>query len=113
MKLSEEEKKQRSEQRREEQYNKTHKIINNLIYKKCNKHNIYFPDEDGWLPCTEEYFSRSKHNAIDELYPYCKRCNSRKSVDWWHNNKKQHELDHKKYENGELVGWNIKKSRVS
>ena len=55
-------------------YNQNHKEINGIIYKKCNKHNVYFSEDDPWLPCTEEYFYKNPKNKTDGLYPYCIKC---------------------------------------
>lgn len=97
IKLSSEEKKRRSEQRKKERYNKTHKTINNIIYKKCSRHKTYFPDEDPWLPCTEEYFHKNKSNGIDGLNPYCKKCNIQKSGKWQKDNARKHNANNRHY----------------
>ena len=61
-------------------YDESHKTINNKIYKLCSKHREFFPDEDEWLLCTEEYFYKNNKNSIDGLYPYCKKCASQNTM---------------------------------
>lgn len=63
-------------------YNDNHRILGGKLQKKCNKHYIYFPNEDPWMPCTDEYFYTSKGNKTDGLHPECKRCCTTKSWDW-------------------------------
>jgi hypothetical protein len=79
------------EEKKRMYYEKNHKEIEGIIYKHCSKHNEYFPDEeDEWFPCNLEYFYKN-NSSSDGLYPYCKRCNIRKSVQYnrdnmeWHN----------------------------
>jgi len=60
-------------------YEENHRIVNDILQKKCNKHNLYFPDEDPWLPCTEEYYHKNKSNSQDGLNTWCKRCNITKT----------------------------------
>jgi hypothetical protein len=60
-------------------YEQSHKTINNMLHKKCSKHNEYFPEESEWMPCTEEYFYKNKSNKADGLNTYCKKCNIKKS----------------------------------
>jgi hypothetical protein len=67
-------------------YEEYHKIVDGVLYKKCTRHKEYFENEDEWLPCTNEYFYINKTNNIDGLHPECKRCGSRKAVEW----KKEH-----------------------
>ena len=49
-----------------------YKNINGVLYKKCTKHNLYFPEEDEWFPCTKEYFYKVNTNKTDGLFPYGK-----------------------------------------
>ena len=55
-------------------YIENHKLENNVLQKKCNHHYIYFPDEDPWFPCTDEYFYKTDKNKTDGLHPECKQC---------------------------------------
>lgn len=97
MALDKEEKEKRSEERRLKKYNKTHKEINGVVYKQCNKHKENFPEEDDWFPCTEEYFYINKSNKSDGLCPKCKECSKAKSMDWKHNNIKRTSELRKRY----------------
>jgi len=74
-KLTQEEKKQRSEDRKRKKYNKTHRLINNVDYKICS---ICVK----WMPSTEEYYYKNSKNSIDGLYPYCKKCAVQKAYKW-------------------------------
>lgn len=56
-------------------YDESHKIINGILYKLCNRCN-------QWFPCTDEFFYKNNKNNIDGLYPYCKECTKRKSREW-------------------------------
>lgn len=51
-------------------------------YKKCSLHDKWFPNEDMWLPCIDEYFYKNSKNSKDGLYPYCKRCSTKKARKW-------------------------------
>lgn len=112
MKLEPEEKKLRQKERLQKLYNEQHKIIDNILYKKCNKHNIYFPNEDEWILCDEEHFYKNKSNGLDGLYPICKKCDKIKSINyikankneccqrrknWYRDNKEKELLNNKKY----------------
>lgn len=77
-----EEREQRKQQRRQDKYNKEHKIINGIDHKLCNKHHIYFPDEGSWIPATTEYFYYNDKNSSDYLYPTCKKCSVVKAGKW-------------------------------
>lgn len=81
-KLTPDEKEKRKEQRREEKYNKEHKLVNGIDYKFCNNHHIFFPDEDPWLPAALEYYYKNKSNSIDGLNTWCKKCAVLKSDKW-------------------------------
>lgn len=76
MKLTIEEKELRKQQRKQDKYNKEHKLINGLNYKICSKHYIHFPEENPWFLATDEYFYTNTTNKIDGLSPWCKRCSS-------------------------------------
>jgi hypothetical protein len=58
-------------------YEENHRIINGELQKKCNKHDIYFPNEEPWFLCTEEFFYTTDKNKTDGLHPECKRCGSK------------------------------------
>jgi hypothetical protein len=85
IKLTDAEKKQRSEYRKNKQYANTHKIIDNVDYKWCNKHKKYFPEEQEWFPSNNDYFHVNISNSIDGLHPECKRCGSAKFLDKYYN----------------------------
>lgn len=51
------------------------------LQKRCSIHNIYLPDKDPWLPCTDEYFYKSK-NKTDNLGSWCKKCSIIKSTEF-------------------------------
>jgi hypothetical protein len=55
------------------------------LEKKCNKHYIWFPEEDEWIPCTDEYFYSAK-NKHDKLSPTCKKCEVKSSMKNKHEN---------------------------
>ena len=62
------------EERTKLNYDKCHKIIDGVLYKKCAIHNKIFPDENEWMPCTNEFFYINKTNSLDRLQPICKKC---------------------------------------
>jgi hypothetical protein len=66
-----------------------YKNINGVLYKKCTKHNLYFPEEDEWFPCTKEYFYKVNTNKTDGLFPYCKKCDIARAAEWAQNNRDQ------------------------
>jgi len=74
LKLTIEEKESRKQKRKQDKYDKEHKIIDGVNYKKCGKHDIHFPEESPWFPCTDKYFYVNNSNGIDGLSPWCKRC---------------------------------------
>lgn len=84
------EKKRRQLERRQIKYDEQHKIINNIVYKRCNRHKELFPNEDEWIPLTKEYFNSNKSNEIDGYFPYCKRCNVKKAQKWCKDNEEQY-----------------------
>jgi hypothetical protein len=45
-----------------------------------------FFEEDGWFPCTDEYFYKNKMNKSDGHYPECKQCSIKKSSKWQKDN---------------------------
>lgn len=69
-------------------YEENHREVNDVLEKKCNIHDIYTPDENPWLPCTDEYFYKTK-NKTDCLSPWCKQCTIKKSGKWQNENKEQ------------------------
>jgi hypothetical protein len=78
-------------------YDEYHKLINEILYKKCVSHNKYFPEEDAWLPCTKKYFYRNNTNSIDGLFPECKRCSSKRAFKWNKNNKERFDNSRTKF----------------
>lgn len=71
-----------SKRRRIEYLERSHKIINGVNHKICGKHNVHFPDENPWFPCTDEYFYKDKMNSIDGLNTYCKECTKQEAYIW-------------------------------
>ena len=62
------------ERKRIEKLEREHKTINGIDNKLCNKHHIYFPEENPWIPATLDYFYYNDKNGSDFLHPCCKRC---------------------------------------
>ena len=69
-------------------YQNNHKEIEGELYKRYSIHEEYFPDEDEWFPCNLENFYKN-NSSPDGLYPYCKRCNVRKTVKYQRENKER------------------------
>lgn len=60
-------------------YEECHRVgEHGKLQKKCSIHEIYFPNEDPWLLCTDEYFYKIK-NKTDGLGSWCKKCSIKKS----------------------------------
>ena len=60
-------------------YEECHRITEEgELQKKCSVHDRYFPEEDPWFSCTEEYYYKIK-NKTDCLGSWCKRCSIKKS----------------------------------
>ena len=38
-------------------YEDNHRVNNGILEKKCNQHYKWFPEENDWFPCTEEYIN--------------------------------------------------------
>lgn len=56
-------------------YEENHRINKSgELEKKCSRHSRFFPDENDWFLCTEEYFYKANNNKTDGLSPWCKRC---------------------------------------
>jgi hypothetical protein len=55
------------EERKQYNYNQTHKTIKGIEYKKCSKCK-------EWKPMTEEFFYKWKHSTLDEFHAQCKEC---------------------------------------
>ena len=79
--MTPEEKSKNALERWHKRYNEQHKIINDVLYKFCNKHKECFPEEDEWVLCNEEYFYINKSNSTDGLCPRCKRCEIKRVVE--------------------------------
>lgn len=88
--LTIEEKERRKEKRKQNKYNSTHKMINGIDHKLCDKHHIFFPEESPWVPSTTEYFYYNDKNTLDYLHPECKRCGIEKGKQWVKDNKEKH-----------------------
>lgn len=87
MTLSKEERSKRHQEgslkRTQANYDKTHKIIDGILYKQCSCHKELFPDaENDWFPCTEEFFYHNKANTRDGLNTWCKECSKIKATKW-------------------------------
>lgn len=67
-----------------------------MLYKKCNRHHIYFHDEDPWLVCTEEYFYKNKMNKTEGLNTWCKKCTSAMTYEWQKENPEKVKISRKK-----------------
>ncbi|MBS4893815.1 MAG: HNH endonuclease [Veillonella parvula] len=60
-------------------YEESHKFIEKVLYKLCNRCR-------NWFPCTSDYFYKTNCNSKDGLYPYCKECSKKKAIEWQHSN---------------------------
>ena len=79
-------------------YEECHRITNKgELQKKCSIHEIYLQGEDPWLPCTDEYYYKTK-NKTDCLGSWCKQCSIRKSHEWALKNPEQYQILQKKKE---------------
>jgi len=59
-------------------YEESHRLNDNgELEKKCSKHNVYFPEADPWMPCTEEYFNINQTNTKDGFNSSCRKCASK------------------------------------
>ena len=94
-----EEKEQRKQERKQNYYNNTHKIIDGILHKLCNKHHIYFPEENEFLPLTSDYFYNNNSNNIDGYNPYCINCTIEKMYEWRINNLDYLEKENKRTNN--------------
>jgi hypothetical protein len=61
--------------------------------------------EEGWFPCTSEYFYVNKCNHTDGHYPECKQCTSKKVSIWRDNNRSKVNAYNRKAR--EENRWNI------
>lgn len=66
-------------------YEEYHKVIDNVLYKRCMYHEEFF-NEEGWFPCTKEYFYTNKTNKTDGYHPECKKCSIKKATKWQKDN---------------------------
>lgn len=78
------------------QYELTHKIIGEALHKLCTKC-------EEWFPCTEEYFHKNKKNGADGLYPYCKPCHRKKSIEWNHANYERYRANVDRHKDDEIT----------
>jgi len=88
-KLSPEEKKARAEKRKQEQWNKLHKIKNDIIYKWCNY-------GEHWVEENDDNFYRNSKNSVDGFYPDCIDCSITKTELWQITNPEQYKKAIKK-----------------
>jgi hypothetical protein len=65
------------------------------LEKKCNKHYLWFPNENDWFPCTSEYFYTNDKNKTDGLSPTCKECEKQAALKWAEDNRAKW-LEHNK-----------------
>jgi hypothetical protein len=75
MALNPEEKKARAEKRKQDKWNKLHKIKNDIIYKWCNY-------GEHWVEENDDNFYRSKSNSVDGYHPDCIECSIAKTQIW-------------------------------
>ncbi len=75
--------KEKLEQQRRDKWDRTHKIINGVDHKICNKCNEFYP-------ANEDNFYSNKLNGIDGLYPYCIVCAINKASIWVDENRTRH-----------------------
>lgn len=61
-------------------YEENHRIIDGVLEKKCNHHNELFPNENPWMPCTEEYYYKNSSSSSDGLNTWCRKCAKKKSL---------------------------------
>ena len=85
------------ERKRKEKFEREHKLIDGIDHKFCNKHNIYFPEEDIWFPANTEYFYYNDKNKTDYLHPECIRCGIVKARIYQINHLEESYASHKKY----------------
>lgn len=64
-------------------YEEAHKEIDGILHKLCNRC-------WDWFPCNTDYFYKNKCSP-DGLFPYCKTCNKKKSLEWWRENREYYE----------------------
>jgi len=84
-----EEKQSRAEARKQEKYNREHKIINGAIYKWCKK-------GQHWEVMDTEHFYINKSNGIDGFHPDCKYHCIEDTKQWRRDNPEWYkELNHK------------------
>lgn len=67
------------EERSKINYDKTHKTINGVLYKKCSRHHINYPNENEWFLCNTDNFYKWKQNKTDGLASGCKKCDTKEA----------------------------------
>lgn len=77
------------EEYREAQYNKNHKIVDGIIYKKCS-------DCKEFLPMNDEYFYKTKYKS-DGYTGMCKKCNIKRSCEYESKHKKEQSIRTKRW----------------
>ena len=80
-------------------YEENHRDNNGTLEKKCGKHYIHFPEENPWIPCTDEFFYKSKSSKKDGLNTWCKKCTKQDSYIWRKNNKEKWKVSFTKQNN--------------
>lgn len=88
-KLTKEEKERRLAERRKLKYNETHKLINGIDHKLCNKC-------CEWVECNESNFYKNKSNGVDGFHPYCKKCAINKTLEWEEKNPEKLKINRKR-----------------
>jgi hypothetical protein len=78
-------------------YEDYHRETNGYLEKKCSLHSTFFPNEEGWFPCNEEYFYINNTNKSDGLHPECKKCASKKASLHFLNNREMHKEQYQRY----------------
>jgi hypothetical protein len=78
-------------------YNDYHKEIDGILYKRCSIHTDFYPNENSWFPCTEDYFYTNSKNKSDGLCPECKQCSVKKSQLHRVNNPEWKDIDRERH----------------
>jgi hypothetical protein len=90
MPLSAEEKKVRADKRKQDKYNKEHKIINETLYKWCT-------EDEHWVICDEKHFYINKSNTVDNFSNRCIECEKKRAMQWKINNRPRVRKSARKY----------------
>lgn len=71
-------------------YELNHRIVNEVLEKKCNTC-------ENWFPCTDEFFYKSKGNITDGLRPDCKKWTSKRSNAYQYENYERALASHRRW----------------